>query len=113
MVETASTGLMVLGNGQWQVHKHKTSDKRRTWRKLHLGIDGDGSVIASALTDRLEGDAYVGISMLEQIGGTVARFTADGGHDSRATGSWCQRNNAVSRRSSPVRRRIHPPLVLA
>jgi hypothetical protein len=34
--------------------KHKTSNQRRSWRKLYLGIDGDGYIIASALTDRLE-----------------------------------------------------------
>ena len=30
-----SMGLKVFGDGEWQVHKHKTSNKRRRWRKLH------------------------------------------------------------------------------
>ena len=95
-------------------------------RKLHLGIDGDGYIIAAALTDRGVDDASVGISMLEHIEGTIARFTADGAYDtrpmyealsgsgggnikivippkktasvdSRATGPWCQRNEAIER----------------
>ena len=48
-----STGLKIFGEGEWQVHKHKSPKKRRRWRKLHLGIDGDGYIIASALTDSL------------------------------------------------------------
>ena len=121
-----STGLKVFGDGEWRTHKHKTSNKRRTWRKLHLGMDGDGCIVASALTDSGEDDAHVGISMLQQIEGTIAQFTADGAYDSRpmykalsasgtsdirivispkktatadsrATGSWCQRNEAIER----------------
>tara|TARA_B100000809_G_C15105954_1_gene518763 strand:+ start:1518 stop:2024 length:507 start_codon:yes stop_codon:yes gene_type:complete len=41
-----STGLKILADGEWQSHKHKTSNQRRSWRKLHLGIDGDGYIIA-------------------------------------------------------------------
>jgi hypothetical protein len=120
-----STGLKILGDGEWHSHKHR-ENRRRSWRKLHLAIDGDGYIIASALTDRIVPDASVGISILEQIEGTIARFTADGAYDSRpmyhalaATGAsdirivippkktaimdsrvkgpWCQRNDAIER----------------
>ena len=33
-----STGLKVFGEGEWKVRKHGYA-KRRTWRKLHLGVD--------------------------------------------------------------------------
>jgi len=33
-----STGLKIYGEGEWKVRKHGYS-KRRTWRKLHLGVD--------------------------------------------------------------------------
>ena len=33
-----STGLKVYGEGEWKVRTHGAS-KRRTWRKIHLGID--------------------------------------------------------------------------
>ena len=79
-----STGLKVLGDGEWQAHKHKASNQHRRWRKLHLGIDGDGCIIASALTDSGEDDASVGISMLEQIEAAIGRFTADGAYDTRS-----------------------------
>ena len=127
-----STGLKILGDGEWQSHKHKTSNQRRSWRKLYLGIDGDGYIIASALTDRTMDDACVAISMLEQIEGSIARFTADGAYDSRpmyealttagatdirivippktatvdsrAKGPWCQRNEAIERIGAVGRR---------
>ena len=33
-----ATGLRVYGAGEWRVWKHCVS-RRRTWRKLHLGVD--------------------------------------------------------------------------
>ena len=33
-----STGVKVYGEGEWKTRQHGIS-KRRTWRKLHLGID--------------------------------------------------------------------------
>ena len=78
-----ATGLKILGDGEWQSHKHKTSNQRRSWRKLHLGIDEDGFIINAALTDRIADDACIAISLLEQIEGGIARFTADGAYDSR------------------------------
>jgi len=34
-----STGLKICGEGEWLEEKHKTKGKRRSWRKLHLGLD--------------------------------------------------------------------------
>lgn len=33
-----STGMPVYGEGEWKVRQHGYS-RRRTWRKLHLGVD--------------------------------------------------------------------------
>ena len=33
-----STGVKLSGPGEWLVEKHGTQ-RRRAWRKLHLGID--------------------------------------------------------------------------
>ncbi|WP_146226724.1 IS5 family transposase, partial [Serratia symbiotica] len=33
-----STGLKVLGEGEWKVKKHG-KERRRIWRKLHLAVD--------------------------------------------------------------------------
>ena len=62
-----SSGLKIFGDGEWQAHKHRTSSRRRSWCKLHLAIDGDGYIIAAALTDRIVTDAAVGISILDKL----------------------------------------------
>src|SRR5215204_4462310 len=42
-----STGLRLCGPGEWLVEKHGTRT-RRSWRKLHLGVDADtGQVVAA------------------------------------------------------------------
>jgi len=42
-----STGLKLLGAGEWLHEKHGTT-VRRSWRKLHLGMDaGTGTIVAS------------------------------------------------------------------
>ena len=42
-----STGLKILGCGEWNAHKHKASKKRRDWRKLHIGVDAEGFIVAA------------------------------------------------------------------
>jgi len=79
-----STGLEVVGDGEWHVHRHKTSNNRRSWRKLHLGIDGDGFVVASELTDSGVDDSSVGVTMIKESEANIARFMADGAYDTRA-----------------------------
>ena len=45
-----STGLKILSSGEWNIHKHKASKRRRAWRKLHIGVDEEGFIVAAALT---------------------------------------------------------------
>jgi len=54
-----STGLKVFGEGEWKVRQHGYG-KRRTWRKLHLGVDeASGEIIASVLTTNDFGDGEI------------------------------------------------------
>src|ERR687897_1017669 len=42
-----STGLKLCGPGEWLIEKHGTRT-RRSWRKLHIGVDADsGQILAS------------------------------------------------------------------
>ena len=76
-----STGLKLCGPGEWLVEKHVTRT-RRSWRKLHLGIDADtGQIVAVSLTAKeVDDGAEVG-PLLDQVTGVVASFIADGGYD--------------------------------
>src|SRR3954467_15280447 len=45
-----STGLKLRGPGGWRIEKHGTKT-RRSWRKLHFGVDANpGQIVAAALT---------------------------------------------------------------
>ena len=77
-----STGLKVFGEGEWKVRQHGYS-KRRTWRKLHLGIDeASGEIIASVITTNDFGDGEVLSDLLEQIDSPLSQASADGAYDS-------------------------------
>ncbi len=76
-----STGLKLCGAGEWLVEKHGTKT-RRSWRKLHIGLDADtGQIVAAVLTTKeVDDGAEVG-PLLDQVMEPVASFTADGAYD--------------------------------
>ena len=52
-----STGLKIFSEGEWLQNKHKTTAKRKSWRKLHLGLDlATGEIVCSDLTTEDVGD---------------------------------------------------------
>jgi len=77
-----STGLKLCGPGEWLVDKHPPAKVRRSWRKLHIGVDADtGEIIAAELTGKdIDDGSQVG-PLLEQIARPVASFTGDGAYD--------------------------------
>ncbi len=78
---TDSTGLKVFGEGEWKVRKHGYS-KRRTWRKLHLGVDENtGMIHAICLTKNDVDDAELVENMLDQVEVPVDTFSGDGAYD--------------------------------
>jgi hypothetical protein len=80
-----STGLKVFGAGEWLQEKHGAK-ARRTWKKLHLAVDGDtGMIMASTLTRNDVGDPSQVAPRLDQIEATMASVTADGAYDGMPT----------------------------
>jgi IS5 family transposase len=76
-----STGLKLRGAGEWLFEKHGTA-KRRSWRKLHIGIDADnGEIVAFDLTDKDVDDASHAKPLLDQLTEVPASFIADGAYD--------------------------------
>ena len=77
-----STGLKIFGEGEWKVRQHGYS-KRRTWRKLHLGIDEKtGEIVASVLTTNDFGDGEILPDLLEQIDAPLRQVSGDRAYDS-------------------------------
>lgn len=78
-----STGLKVYGEGEWKVKKHGAS-KRRTWRKLHIGMDPDsGEIIVSELTTNGVGggDGETGQRLIKKMPKGIKRVFGDGAYD--------------------------------
>jgi len=76
-----STGLKLGGAGEWLVEKHGAS-RRRSWRKLHIGVDAaSGEIVAVAVTSKDIDDAAMADALLDQVADPIASFTADGGYD--------------------------------
>ena len=76
-----STGLKFGEAGEWLVEKHGTS-RRRSWRKLPIGISAEsGEIVAIELTRKeIDNSARTG-ALLDQITDPLASITADGGYD--------------------------------
>jgi hypothetical protein len=78
-----STGLKIYGEGEWKVRMHGVS-KRRTWRKLHVGVNPDGGEIqAVLLTENRVSDDQAVAELLTQIPQPLHVFAADGAYDKR------------------------------
>jgi Transposase DDE domain len=76
-----STGVKLGGPGEWLIEKHGTQ-RRRAWRKLHLGVDAEtGTIVASALTGKEVDDAAQLGPVLDQVKGPVRSVTGDGAYD--------------------------------
>lgn len=74
-------GLKLCGASEWLIEKHGTK-ARRTWRKLHLGLNvGTGQIVAAALTTKEIDDGAQTGALLDEVVGPVASFTADRTYD--------------------------------
>jgi transposase len=76
-----STGVKVYGEGEWKTRQHGIS-KRRTWRKLHLGIDeATGEIVAVVVTTNDVHDGEVLSDLLDQVEAELRQVTTDGAYD--------------------------------
>jgi transposase len=78
-----ASGFKVYGEGEWKVRQHGWS-KRRTWRKLHIGVDEARGEIGAALASEagvMDDDALP--ELLEQVEGEIRQVSADGAYDKR------------------------------
>jgi Transposase DDE domain len=72
---------MAKGNGKPVAHG---ISKRRTWRKLHLGVDeATGEIVAMVVTTNDMADGEVLEDILEQIEDEIEQVSTDGAYDHR------------------------------
>ena len=70
---------------------------KRGWKKLHLGVDVSGAIVAQALTDGTTDDAKTGLSLIDSVAGNIASITADAAYDTIAIyeAAHCRRAKVV------------------
>jgi hypothetical protein len=80
-IHTGRNRVKLSGPGEWLVEKHG-SQRRRAWRKLHLGVDAEtGTIVASTLTRKEVDDAAELGPLLAQVDAPLAALVADGAYD--------------------------------
>ena len=78
-----ASGFKVYGEGEWKVRQQGWS-KRRTWRKLHLGVDeATGEIVAAVASEAGVSDDKVLPDLLAQGPGEIHQVSADGAYDKR------------------------------
>ena len=76
-----STEVKVSGEGEWKPRQHGIS-QRRTWRKLHLGVDeATGEILAAVVSTNDIHDGTVLGDVLDQIEDPIGQATTDGAYD--------------------------------
>lgn len=92
-----STGLKIFGEGEWKVRKHGYS-KRRTWRKLHLGVDPQtGFIHCHTLTLNDIDDGSQLEELLDQVQADIEEACLDGAYDHE--GCW---DELIERKIIPI-----------
>jgi IS5 family transposase len=78
-----STGVKVFGEGEWKVRQHGYT-YRRTWRKVHVGVDeASGEIVAAVVTTNNYSDSQLLPDLLAQVDEPLRQVSGDGGYDKR------------------------------
>lgn len=108
-----SNGLAIFGEGAAVKHGGQGI---QGWRKLHLGVDETGLIVAETLTDANTDDATTGIALVDQLADDIDTVIGDSACDTRpfyvaAAGRGAKvvvppmKNARVGDKQSPVRNR--------
>ena len=86
-----STGLSIVGQGEWAAAKYGGRGKR-AWKKLHIGVDESGSIVTEALTHGSADDAKTALDLIWEVEAIIAcnilnRMTILGRPESFAIGA--------------------------
>jgi hypothetical protein len=96
-----SSGLKVCGQGEWHAQKHGER-KTKCWKKLHIGVDAQGHIVAATVTDSHAQDPSQVPALLSQVEHRIERFIGDGMYDKEPV-------YAAVAQHSPGARVIIPP----
>ena len=78
-----STWLKVFGEVEWKVKQHGFS-KRRTWRKVHIAVDGSSLQIHAVEPTKADvDDAEGNVRLIQKIGKRISSVCGDGAYDKK------------------------------
>lgn len=78
-----STGVQVVGEGEWKALKHGRT-KHQLWRKLHIAIDADNqTILAGEVTEGVRLDGNYLPRLVNKIKGPIYQITGDGAYDKK------------------------------
>jgi len=72
-----STGIKVVGERGWINYKYKLR-QRKIWRKLHIGVTDDGTIVAGKVTELRDSDIATVPYLLDQVNTDVEQVVGDG-----------------------------------
>lgn len=78
-----SSGIKIYGEGEWKVRMHGIS-KRRTWRKLHIGVnESNGEILSAKVTTASIADGDMLKEIISDINVDIKQVSADKGYDKK------------------------------
>lgn len=112
-----STGVKVYGEGEWKVRQHGV-DKRRTWRKLHVGVnEATGEILTAVASTNNLSDDEAFADLLDGVEEKIEQVSGDGAYDKRkcydkiatreAKATIPPRKDAVMWEDDPVSLEVH------
>lgn len=76
-----STGIQIIGEGEWKKLRHGES-KHQVWRKLHIAMDaGDQTILSATMTESVRLDGNYLPELINQIEDPIEQITGDGAYD--------------------------------
>lgn len=102
-----STGLKVCGQDEWHSQKHGEKKGKR-WKKLHIGVDGQGQIVASTVSESNEQDPSQVPELLDQIDQAIERFIGDGIYDKEPVYTAVEKHSPGARVIIPPRKDAVP-----
>jgi hypothetical protein len=106
-----STGLKIMGEGEWTVRKHGRS-YARDWRKVHLAVDYASRDILAVTTTEADAHDVNGLEPLlnqcDRLGVDVSTVIGDGAYDSGPAHAATQRHGSTLISPPRVNAKTHP-----
>ena len=103
-----SSGIKVYGEKEWLETKKGKKYQRRKWRKIHIGVDGEGNILDLKMTNHKTNDRQMANPIIESIGlENINEVLGDGGYDGLNIYSFLEKNGIITLIPPPPNAKVH------